>query len=121
MEKYCCSLELAKKLKELGVKQESEFYWFKPNFGGGFELITKEVKNKISYSEVYSAFIVGELGEIVLKPSNIEWKVFWNKNRCMIYPAGTLGFTMELSTFVADTEVNARAKMWIYLIESELI
>ena len=77
LEKQVCSLELAKKLKELGVKQESLFYW---NILDGKPGINKyEVKNRKQFTEdgypgntmvyknveSYSAFTVAELGEML--------------------------------------------------------
>jgi hypothetical protein len=56
--KYCISLELAKRLKELGVKQESEFYWA-ISIPSKREWILTPIKTNTSLS----AFTVGELGE----------------------------------------------------------
>jgi len=62
-EKHVTSLKLSKKLKELGVKQESEFYWDskrkKLYFG------KKEWFEKVDY--IYSAPLSSELDEILPK------------------------------------------------------
>ena len=65
LEKQVCSLELAKKLKELGVKQESLWYWNQT-----FEAKRKphpylfEVQGWDKTHHKYSAFTVAELGEM---------------------------------------------------------
>lgn len=70
------SLELAKKLKELGVKQESLFYW---SFGDVYEEGKEEwcvnYRSKVTKRngvdlEWYAAFTVAELGEML--PSDIK-------------------------------------------------
>jgi hypothetical protein len=58
LEKQICSLELAKKLKELGVKQDSLFWWV--NGRGRMELHDKHTD-----SDSVSAFTVAELGEML--------------------------------------------------------
>lgn len=72
LEKQVCSLELAKKLKELGVKQESIFYWTRSytRKTGVFQADSKYYlaysKNKKYYAEYEcSAFTVAELGELL--------------------------------------------------------
>ena len=69
LEQQVCSLELAQKLKELGVKQESLFYWtysnmfgnitfylqYFPEIEGGYDGLENDV----------SAFTVAELGEML--------------------------------------------------------
>ena len=88
-----CNLELAKRLKELGVKQESLFYWSNCCIGYKYEdlacsyvyekeKIGVEYKNdvpeddffgsddddiEVGDKKVYSAFTVAELGEMLPK------------------------------------------------------
>ncbi len=78
--KYVCSLELAKRLKELGVKQESDFYWIERHgkrrqhkLTGTFFLIKmRDLDFRKSMRSYYSAFHVGELGDML--PPTIEVK-----------------------------------------------
>ena len=65
------SLELAKKLKEIGVKQESLFWW------DGYTNFEDEIKLEYGKPDFvagdamfYSAFTVAELGEML--PEEIE-------------------------------------------------
>jgi len=124
LENQVCSLELAKKLKELGVSQESYFAWYEEN--GNVELACQ---NNIGFfrfrdgaiippshgrREYYSAFTVAELGEML--------KVYFDKNSDMDIhdPRGYLrrGYQRIQSL---ETEAENRAKMLIYLIENKLV
>lgn len=71
LEDQVCSLELAKRLKELGVKQESYFFWhysvyteddFKWKLMHHHHL---DIKSKNGDSDIISAYTVAELGEIL--------------------------------------------------------
>ncbi len=118
-----CSLDLAKRLKELGVKQESLFSWVayeNPPFG-----ICKESDVPIDYWDVYynrtndkcppdyyiSAFTCSELGEMLSGNINIfkhdsgRWRVLDNDN----------------DMFSDEKLSNAMAKMLIYLLENGLM
>ena len=72
LEQQVCSLELAKKLKELGVKQESLWYWnmitkeFK-DYEGKSPIIACEIYSNSRLWENFSAFTVAELGEMLPK------------------------------------------------------
>jgi len=111
-------LECSKKLKELGVKQESLFYWDFCRFTNGDEWIIRVEGYDYSMPtpiESVSAFTVAELGEI-LKQTN-----------CSIssnYISGNEEWLCDMSNWplsVGETEACARAKMLIYLIENKLI
>jgi hypothetical protein len=72
LQKQVCSLELAKRLKELGVQQESVFAWLVESDGSG-TLTTKDDRPQRSFyraDEWCSAFTVAELGELL--PESIE-------------------------------------------------
>ena len=122
-EQQVCSLELAKKLKELGVKQESLFYWIK--FGDIFE-IHQTFSNLFNKGlEQYSAFTVAELGEMLPKTTKyfrsqvtgdvMEGRGSWPYYAELWRPEG------KTITENADTEADARAKMLVYLIENKLL
>lgn len=130
LEKQVCNLELAKKLKELGVKQKSLFWWIWINNKPQYKPRIAEKGQFSGYEEdeKCSAFTVAELGEML--PINItidehtcsfniaraesgigdKWQVeytHWDNQR-------------ELLGKDAFTEADARAKMLIYLIENKL-
>ena len=122
LENQVCGLDLAKRLKELGVKQESLFWWV-----DAYEnyKITSEAYNEdwvvrsekngfsnISDDKKCSAFTVAELGEML--PENVCWRDYRKGY-------GKWGFNWGDFRAEADTEANARAKMLVYLLENKLI
>lgn len=119
LEQQVCSLDLAKRLKELGVKQESYFWWVDPSDGTREEAIWFIRDNHVGYKEHVSAFTVAELGEMLPKIENLVSQ-FFDNGHCQIalmsegYQAASIGIE-------ADTEADARAKMLIYLLENKLI
>ena len=140
LEDQVCSLELAKKLKELGVKQDKKglFTWVKALYLNDREEWQLWSKWEIEYEgdmdldqeqEWYAAFTVAELGEML--PN-------WNrrlKTICSYFDneapkhervGAEIGLRDEFEenhghTHKADTEADARAKMLIYLIENKLL
>ena len=67
LEDQVCSLEQAKRLKELGVKQEGIFNYLKT---GGLKLSSEFP----SFLHCYSAFTVAELGEMIFKTKTWNWQ-----------------------------------------------
>jgi len=142
-ENQICSLESAKKLKELGVEQKSLWYWVKTDLDvdtDKFQLVINSkgyvhygINVKVpdygygadgsygwrSIEKEYSAFTVAELGEMLPEKLNNEWltcqKVggYWEA-----------GYKGEGDTWIEKEdkiEAEARAKMLIYLLENKLI
>lgn len=119
LESQVCSLELAKKLKALGVKQKSYAYWIEG------KLLAIGEENPATYWSVpyISAFTVAELGEML--PRTIR--------KGQTYYAPTIWFG-EQTTYInydnregsklnpiAGSEADARAKMLCYLLENKLV
>lgn len=123
LESQVTSLELSKKLKELGVKQESLFYWkmhVHPLTGEelGANLIYRD--DGTDYDREISAFTVAELGGIL--PPGLWYERTAAANRYRIGHIKELGSGISPSHVeYADTEADARAKILIYLIEDKLI
>jgi hypothetical protein len=122
LEQQVCSLELAQKLKKLGVKQESLYYWSDHTIPA--TLWNEGAINKMAddFSLLDSAFTVAELGLLLPYGSKsfvgstsgekCNWTTEWhgaNKD----WAEGNMKF--------ADTEADARAKMLCYLLENKLI
>lgn len=128
LENQVCSLEFAKKLKELGVKQESLWWWqypIKDEDTEGYENIlsnerAETIVGASYYKLVYtdcSAFTVAELGEMLnfgMTKSMAMAKGGWKCDYELVSTKRDRWVTQE-----ADTEVNARAKMLIWLIENK--
>lgn len=127
-EEQVTNLELSRKLKELGVKQESLWWWIKNETSkdNKFGLANRELKNERIrfYSncslkfEFFPAFTVAELGEMlpdeIYNGAILTWK-FENEYFCSCKADETI------PTFEDKTEANARAKMLIYLLKNGLI
>jgi len=123
-----CSLESAKRLYDLGIKQDSLFYWMhnKANVQPDEVQFYKNTaswksRGKVESSgviEYISAFTVAELGEMlpemIDKLQILTWKKTWR---------GSMTYFCEHrdTVFSADTEAEARAKMLIYLLENKLV
>jgi hypothetical protein len=140
LEKQVCNLELAKKLKELGIKQESLFYW---NEGININDEQEEVNHicllnhnqTFSHWKFYSAFTIAELGEFLpkqIKSSNQTGFLFYDFEAeelsyiCLGHNEyGNYRYPLVLNSqqliFDGKEEVNSRAKALIYLIENDLI
>lgn len=139
LEQQVCSLELAKRLKELGVKQESLFLWC--NFGkddwrgpysniDGISIRFPATPGPYSFTkddcwEWCSAFTASELGEMLPK----EWATkrgtksgrkteLWQAWRRR---GGVGGWKMLKEIGESDNEADHRAKLLIHLLENKLI
>lgn len=137
LENQCCSLELAKRLKELGCKQERLWWWIEyPNMRSEVILAINaliKLKNKDEKEyKVYAAFTVAELGEMLpvsfmknVKGVNRKAILMFNKYSNSMYQI-LYNFRYpsdvdENLAVVEDTEANARAKMLVYLKEKGLM
>lgn len=118
LEDQVCSLDLAKRLKELGVKQESLFYFSSDTYGSHI-VWSPILKDVDPLDGDIPAFTVAELGEMLPECVTSErFKTYNEKDTgrwCSEY--STNDKTKELW---APTEADARAKMLIYLKENEL-
>lgn len=125
LEEQVTSLEIAKKLKELGVKQESLF-WFERSQGsnGNFRLEQEypfETFTTSDMKETYSAFTVSELGEM-LKLFSASSATFYQKDGGFWDTLIAEDILKDLKeSFGAETEADARGKMLVYLLENNLI
>lgn len=130
LEQQMCSLEYAKKLKELGVKQQSLFYWYskdidKDSYGICY---TKGVGLKDARVD-YSAFTVAELGELLPMEIQIKNTKYWyatgkTYKDDKYYLEHEVSYGDSFTCFRLErgnTEANARSKMLIYLIENNIM
>jgi hypothetical protein len=110
LEQQVCSLQLAKRLTELGVKHESFLIWRKSQHGNGWLV---EGYKTADQSEHYAAFTVAELGSL-LPNGTISWFDPYNDWQCK---------TSNSKKHIKRqwSEADTRARMLIYLIENKLI
>lgn len=113
LEDQICSIELSKRLKELGVKQESFFIWT-PLQLAAYHSMSK-VKEK--RGDWISAFTVAELGDMLPPFVTTEKYLCKNKPRFNTHEKETI----ECHSWHDDKEADARAKMLVHLIEKGLV
>lgn len=145
LENQVVSLELAKKIEKLGVKQESYFKWNEPDIeeekkilGKDFDIrcypkdeLLPKIYTELEWSEftedynpiagnIFSAFTVAELGEILSQycESIFESGITNRLTKSIEYRC-TYGNGKRFE--YSKTEADARAKMLIYLIENKRI
>lgn len=123
LEKQVCSWEPAKLLKELGVKQDSLWYW--NIYITGKEILSqgKQYEDELALDGSYikyscSAYTVAELGEMLPDWVDFTQKHYNSTSKRTWYRC----YTKEGMMWVdEDKEADARAKMLIWLIENKLI
>ncbi len=114
LEKQVTSLALSKKLKKLGVKQKSLWYWHKHNIQDWELCLAEELPQEPPKGyQFISAFTVAELGE---KIDNAFNKL---PGTMIMKPKGKFKELWEALTGFMN-EAENRAKMLIYLIENKL-
>ena len=116
LEDQVVSLELAKKLKELGAKQESAFYWSRINGKFVQLLAERECQYELTENdgvERFSAYTVAELGQELI----IGTDTMWDGQKWQV----SFGDHERAWSVRDDSEADARAKMLVYLIENCLV
>lgn len=130
LEHQVSNKELSQRLKELGVKQESTFYWLHIPAKEVFDTVgnrwfnRKEhykllpfVKQKGTHNETISAFTVAEIGQMLGKTTMLALHEAYMK--VMDLPVGS--YNPMLAMHNVMTQPNIPTKMLIYLIENKLI
>lgn len=127
------SLELSKKLRELGVKQESYFAWFDgraTSLNACWEVFPSTESYVVIGTEgTCSAFTTSELGEML--PQNLQpetaagettYLQMWRNGEQDLWCVAYKDYmNRQRFTEFADTEADARALCLIYLLENKLI
>lgn len=119
--KQLCSLQLAMKLKELKVKQDSFFYWFCSNIHS-WHICSKHKIQKVKSIEkeenyqTFSAFSVAELGEM-LPDRYLSGKTPLNQYNCWKFSEDFL-LIEHYNRYQSYTEADGRAKMLIHVLEN---
>lgn len=129
IEDQVCSLELAKKLKELGIKQDSIFDWVLNNHKPDYYLWLMSPYNRenLRFKDQYSAFTVAELGEML--PETLYDENDKYINIITIFKENdiwTCAYHYDFScpprfSFRDFNFADCLAKMLIYLVENKLI
>lgn len=136
LEKQVVSLELAKRMKELGFEQDSLFYWVQLKDSSKWDIWFTDTENLDR--DFASSYTVAELGEMLPWRSkkmgtvnnaelvftklmdserNDLWNVgYWDEDSDHLYGGMVVRIENE-----KNSEANARAKMLIYLKENKLI
>ena len=122
IESQVCNLELSKRLKKLGVTQESYFTWHKieniKNFineVAKYQWIISRPDFEFDKEKLCAAYNVAELGEML--PDFI-----WSKK----LPSGKFESVPEvvndgLNITLSETEADCRAKALIWCIENGVV
>lgn len=132
IEEQVVSLELAEKLKELGVEQESEWYWNRDIEFLYHVRLERSAWMTWNETAFIPAYTVAELGEMlpmsIGEPSAIGTEqpyslmTVWNDTEgwsCAYCPSG--GGNVAYYLQLANTETDARAQMLIHLLENNIL
>lgn len=133
LEQQVVSLELSKKLKELGVPQDSLFYWWATDIEidglTWWEVGAKEPKRgkavrRLEDRQPVSAFSVAELGEMLPNKIGDGYWIITGKDKdgwFCAYNKPQGGKANYIHLVSEETEADARAKMLIWLVENRYL
>lgn len=141
IEDQLVSLELSKKLKKLGVEQDSYFWWastFTEDALRGRKIgspvnddetiawIVDSNDWRVGAGLCISAFTATELGEllpVVINQKIIKFSLGAENRKGFVWYEQLPGIKSETNIYdqVGNTEAEARAKMLIYLIENNIV
>lgn len=127
IEKYVVSLELARKLKDAGFPQETEFYWIETTQGWRVIRNPPEFIKEKMVPDIIAAPLASEIGERlpwVITVDNFQWVLVLMKRADgtwgILYERSTDGTSLGGSWFI-DNDANAKAKMWLWLKENSYL
>lgn len=134
LEDQVCSLELSRRLKELGCEQESLWYWWqldksiqRSSIYHDWIIASNPIEDDgliFKYDNEISAFTVAEVGEMLPKEINefelrcLKLGAYKNKWQVAYWELGEED-EVRFREYV-DTEANARAKMIVYFNRTEV-
>lgn len=144
LEQLCTNKDLSQQLKAAGMPQDSVFYWVKFRHSQhGWRLINCDTRDTLFPKyESFSAFTASELGEALLSfpfPAQFETKFYetgfvyatlsFSRGSGYKYPKTRLAVFEKLKKIELKllkesntrSEVNARAKLLLYLDKKGLI
>jgi len=127
LEQQVVSLDLTKRMKELGAPQESIFWHI--GVKNDVDETTWDIRLKgprdtvfgIEVSENIPAYTVAELGEMLPEGFTSSKRRQGMGYECFLFQNNPDMSPVIQAHQYADTEADARAKMWIYLKENKLI
>jgi hypothetical protein len=128
LEQQVCSVELAMKLKELGVKQNSHFWWSRAwiaSFGNSSDWKLCRFGETFNDTTRCSAFTSAELGEMLPHDNASQRKDTRRNNAGGLLKQWTAYYLLEDGSKMVfergNTEADARAKLLIHLIQNKLV
>lgn len=134
-QRYYCTLQQSKRLRELGVGAPSMFYWELVDMRYTFPQPMNGIMPQLRYGnktkfESYPAYTVGELGQML--PSEFKYKsarggmvdtwIDCFNNRGTFYcQLRTVTDDVDMKTFYSESEAIVRCDVLIHLLENNLI
>lgn len=124
LQNHVTSLELSKKLKELGVRKPSIHQWVDGEIWDLTMQSDYQTPNTVSQTEWLPAYLVSELGMMIpdgLVIGTVPNLSEDNKITQWVCQSYANLYCDKIPHQVASTEADARAEMLIYLLENGLI
>ena len=132
LSEQCVSLDLAKKLKELGVPQNAYWSWYEN--AGKAHLIHNEGGWRTFENKTFDAFTSSELGELLPEEIHLpnEKSEYWKMEHAFyiqtkyyvaygLYGTEVIPDCLQFEINQNTSETDARANCLIYLISNKLI